>query len=322
VNSVLRVPFMTEDLLRTKFAAQPAPLLELTLALAVLQHRDALFERWRRRARAALPRAAAPLLELVEPSADCPYFLHPISDDVEDGLATVLATPQPVVDRELARMFAAGRVSSFTRALGSRDREAWAELSRSLRSAHQALLSDHWQRVQAGYQAEVALQAGTFARRGMRAVLTSVYPGTAWDGGTLQIPAASLRSIDLAGRGVTLMPSVLWRGRPLFGGHAAAAAGRGSRHRVAGGPARHHARRDTGAGGGQPDNNRARPPGRSEPFLSVGARQGAAGLRPDHHNTDREVSASCAHQARQPPAYRPGRSCTRRRMGSSSRVPY
>lgn len=216
---MLRVPFTAEDLLRTKFAAEPAPLLELTLALALLQRRDALFERWRRRSRAALPQAAAPLLELIGPSADCPPFLHPISHDVEDGLATVLVTPQPVIDRDLARIFAAGRSSPFVRGLRSRDRTAWAELSSAVRSAHQALLSDHWLRVQAGYQAEVARQAGTFASRGMRAVLTSVYPGIAWDGSCLQIPAASQRSIDLGGRGVTLMPSVLWRGRPLYSGH-------------------------------------------------------------------------------------------------------
>jgi DNA-binding transcriptional ArsR family regulator len=216
---MLCVPFTTEDLLRTRFAAGPAPLLELTLALAVLQRRDALSERWRRRARAALPRAASPLLELVTASADCPYFLHPISDDVDDGLVTVLATPQPVVDQELDRLAAAGRATSFTRALGSRDREAWTSLSRAVRSAHLALLGECWPRLTAGYQAEVALQAEAFARRGMRGVLTSACPGAAWDGSTLQIPARASRTIDLAGHGMTLMPSVLWRGRPLYSRH-------------------------------------------------------------------------------------------------------
>jgi hypothetical protein len=96
---MLCVPFTAEDLLRTRFAAEPAPLLELTLALVVLRRRDALFERWRRRGRAALPRAAAPLLELVPPSAHCPHFLHPISDGIEDGLDTVLSTPRPLADR-------------------------------------------------------------------------------------------------------------------------------------------------------------------------------------------------------------------------------
>jgi DNA-binding transcriptional ArsR family regulator len=216
---MLCVPFTAEDLLRTKFAAEPAPLLELALALAVLQRRDTLFERWRRRVRAALPQAAAPMLELVPPSAKCPHFLHPISVGVEDGLDTVLSTPQALVDRELTRMFAAGRASAFARSLRSRDREAWTELTGAVRSAHQALLGDQWPQVQAGYQAEVGLRARIFAGKGVRAVLTSLYPGSAWDGSALQIPVESQLKIDLADRGVTLMPSVLWRDRPLFSRH-------------------------------------------------------------------------------------------------------
>jgi DNA-binding MarR family transcriptional regulator len=213
------MPFTADDLLRTRFAAEPAPLLELTLALAALQRRDPLFERWRRRAHAALPRAAAPMLELVRPSADCPYFLHPISDGVEDGLATVLSTPQPVVDRELDQLIAAGRASCFIRDLRSRDRRAWTELTEAARSAYRALLGDHWLRVRAGHHAEIGLRAGILARGGLHAVLASVYPGSSWHGSTLQFPARKQRTIGLAGHGMTLMPSVLWRGRPLFSRH-------------------------------------------------------------------------------------------------------
>jgi hypothetical protein len=116
-------------------------------------------------------------------------------------------------------MIAAGRSSSFARALGSHDREAWTELAGAVRSAHQALLAGQWPRVQAGYQADVGLRARIFARHGVRAALSSVYPGIAWDGSALQIPVQSQLKIELAGRGVTLMPSVLWRDRPLFSRH-------------------------------------------------------------------------------------------------------
>jgi DNA-binding transcriptional ArsR family regulator len=216
---MLRVPFTAEDLLSSRFAAEPAPLLELVLALAVLQRRDALFDRWRHRARAVLPRAAAPLLELVPSSANCPMFLHPISDSVEGGLDAVLSTPPSIVGRDLTRTLAAGRASPFARALLSGDREAWITLARAVRSAYQALLGAQWPHVQAGYRAEIGLRADIFAGQGIRAVLTSLYPGTAWDGSTLQIPVESRLRIDLAGHGVTLMPSVLWQGRPLFARH-------------------------------------------------------------------------------------------------------
>jgi DNA-binding transcriptional ArsR family regulator len=213
---MLSVPFTAEDLLQTKFAAEPAPMMELVLATAVLQRHDALFERWRRKARISLPRAAGPLLELIPDSARGPLFLDPIGDNIEEGLDTVMSTPQPTVDREMVRIVSAGRISPFVRALHSRDREAWAGLAKGILAAHRALLADPWPRVQAGYHAEIGLRAATFARQGMRAALTSVYPGTAWDGSTLQIPAEIDRRFDPAGHGVTLMPSVMWRGRPMF----------------------------------------------------------------------------------------------------------
>jgi DNA-binding transcriptional ArsR family regulator len=216
---MLRVPFTAEDLLQTRFAPDPAPLLELGIALAVLQRRDALFERWRRQGRAALPRAAGPMLELVPPSATGPLFLDPISEGLEDGLDTVMSTPQPTVAEELSRVFAPNRATSFIKALRDRDREAWASLALAIRASHRALLADQWPRVQAGYRAEVSLRAGIFAQQGVRGVLTSIYPGTTWEANVLAIPIETRLRIKLDGRGVTLMPSVLWRGRPLFARH-------------------------------------------------------------------------------------------------------
>jgi DNA-binding transcriptional ArsR family regulator len=213
---MLRVPFTAEDLLRTRFAAEPAPLLELSLAVSVLQRHDALFERWRRRGRAALPRAAGPMLQLIPSSGTGPLFLDPVSEGVEDGLDTVLSTPQPVVERELDRVFASGGASPFVKALRGRDRHAWGCLDTAIRVSYRALLSEQWPRVQAGFRAEVSLRASLFAEQGVRAVLTSIYPGTSWDGSVLQIPVESRLRLDLRGRGVILMPSVMWRGRPLF----------------------------------------------------------------------------------------------------------
>ena len=40
---MLDVPFTAEDVARTRFAPSPAPMIELTAALATLQRRDALF---------------------------------------------------------------------------------------------------------------------------------------------------------------------------------------------------------------------------------------------------------------------------------------
>jgi DNA-binding transcriptional ArsR family regulator len=214
---MLRVPFTAEDLLQTRFAPEPGPLLELSLALAVLQRRDPLFERWRRRR--PLPRAARPMLELVQPSGVGPLFLDPFSEGFEDGLDMVLSAPQPRVEQDLAYVFPSGRATLFIKAIRARDHDAWVSLAEAMRASYQALLSDEWPRVLAGYRAEVSLRASMFTQHGVRAVLTSIYPGTTWDGNVLQIPVESRLRINLAGRGAILMPSVLWRDRPLFTRH-------------------------------------------------------------------------------------------------------
>jgi DNA-binding transcriptional ArsR family regulator len=127
-----------------------------------------------------------------------------------------MSTPQPTVDREMARKVPPSQVTPFARTLRSRDREAWAVLAKGIRAAHQALLAGQWPWVQAGYRAEISLRAGAFVTQGVQAVLTSVYPGTVWTGSTLQIPAERERRQVPGGHGVTLMPSVILRGRPMF----------------------------------------------------------------------------------------------------------
>lgn len=77
---VLRVHFTTDDLLRTRFAAAPAPLMELGLAVAALQRRDLVFDGWRRRAAARLPGPARMLFELV------PFFRKPDAVPVRWGI--------------------------------------------------------------------------------------------------------------------------------------------------------------------------------------------------------------------------------------------
>ena len=69
---MLRVHLTAEDLLRTRFASQPAPLIEVALALATLQRPDPVFGHWRRRAAAQLPARARPLLDLIPASGTGP----------------------------------------------------------------------------------------------------------------------------------------------------------------------------------------------------------------------------------------------------------
>jgi hypothetical protein len=217
---MLHLPFTADDVARTRFAPSPAPMLELTAAVATLQRRDPLFVPWRRRTARVLPPAAAPLFELVPETLAGPLFLDPVTLNFEDGLDTVLSTPAEVARDELHTVFAGRpRISSWVRALEARDPAAWRELRDALVSGYEVLLAAHWPQIRACYQAELELKGRQWASAGVGGVLTTIHPGTRWDGSALHIPVESRLRIDLRGLGVTLMPSVFWRGRPLFTRH-------------------------------------------------------------------------------------------------------
>lgn len=216
---MLRLHFSTTDVLTTRFATDPAPLMELGLALATLQRHDPLYDGWRAHHRSRLPERARPLLELIPASGAGPLFLDPIGPDLEPALDLVKSTPTPVVRGELRRVFGPGqRVSPWVRALDRRDSDAWCTLSAAMTAAYDAVLAGDWQRLRAGFDADVALRSQQLVRLGFQATLADLHPGSTWDGDVLQIPSAYPGDLYLEGRGLTLLPSLYWRAHPLYCG--------------------------------------------------------------------------------------------------------
>lgn len=216
---MLRVHLTAEDLLRTRFASQPAPLIEVGHALAAPQRLDPAFDRWRRFSAARLPTEARQLLELVPPTATGPLFLDPVSTGLEEGLELVQRAPASFVTSELRHMAETRSPPPMLRLLAERDREAGRQLDRALRLAHGSLLQDAWPRVCQGYRAEVAWRGRLIAERGVQAALCTLHPRISWDGPVLQIEAAAEMDLRPGGAGMTLLPSLLWTGRPMVGKH-------------------------------------------------------------------------------------------------------
>ncbi|MGW1505598.1 ArsR/SmtB family transcription factor [Streptomyces mirabilis] len=218
---MLRVCFTAEDLLQVTFADAPAPMVELTLAIAALQRPDPLFTLWRRRTLHTLPRSVGPLLELVPATAKGPLFLDPPSLGFDDGLDQVLSAPTPFVRTELRRVHSAGRRPiPWTRLLADRDRESWQILEHAVRAAHACVLDGSWDRIRAGFDAERAWRIHILAAQGIRAMLVGLAPGARWHGATLEFDSTDDVEVTLNGHGVTLLPSVFWTGRPLVGRYA------------------------------------------------------------------------------------------------------
>lgn len=217
---MLRLHFTAEDLLRVRLAPRPAPLMELGLAAATLQRRDSrpAFARWRVERRRHLPPAALPLFGLVPPNGAGPLFLDPLTETFEEGLEQVRSTPRDVALRELQRVCPAYRpVTTWVQDLARQDRRAWQTLAEALRTGHRALVSRQWDRMRAGFYADVAWRGRLLAEQGLGATLTSLYPDSRWSGTTLHIDTPYDSDRTLSGGGLTLMPSTVWTGSPLVG---------------------------------------------------------------------------------------------------------
>ena len=213
---MLRVHLTAGDLLKTRFASQPAPLLETVLAVAALQRRDSVFRGWRRSAAARLPSAARPLLELVPPSATGPVFLDPLTTGLAEGLELVRAAPAPPVTAELKRIFGARPPTPWLHSLAARDREASHDLDLALRLAHHHLTADAWPRIMTAFRSELAWRSRLIAELGVQAALSTLHPSISWNGTVMQVEATCEWDICPWGAGLTLMPSPLWTGRALL----------------------------------------------------------------------------------------------------------
>ncbi|MEU5810365.1 hypothetical protein [Streptomyces sp. NPDC047718] len=111
------------------FAPEPLPLVELGLALTVVQRTDApaVFGRWRTRVLRELPGRARPLFDLLRPDGDNPPSVEPYARTLDEGLADVAAAAgRRPTGAELHR--AAARVPgspSWPHALWAGDRDEW-----------------------------------------------------------------------------------------------------------------------------------------------------------------------------------------------------
>ncbi|MFJ8470922.1 helix-turn-helix domain-containing protein [Kitasatospora sp. NPDC094011] len=215
---VLRIHFTAEDLLGTRFADGPAPLLEVELAVAMLQRpgADPAFARRQRLLGALAARSVAPLTELVPATGAGPFFLDPLSADLEHGLELVRSSADTLVRSELGRICRNGLpVTPLMRGLANQDRQAWQYLEASLRASHAALIDAVWPRLRTGFDTDLAWRGQVQREQGLRGMLAGLHPGSRWRGSILEIAVERELDFRLEGGGVLLLPSAQWTGEPL-----------------------------------------------------------------------------------------------------------
>ena len=226
---MVRVKFTAADLARTRFSTAPAPLVETGLALTELTgaeltgaglRRDGprRARRWLREARRAFPHTARPLLELFGPRGPWPTFTESSSENLDEALEFVRATPRSYLRTELADIWRCRgeRPSAWVRQLADGDAEALEAVVTGLRDIHDAIVAPRWESVVSSFHGDVARRMPVLAAGGHEVLFDTIDDRLRWreDGLDRQ---GNNGEYELGGAGMVLIPSVFWSGPPVFG---------------------------------------------------------------------------------------------------------
>ncbi|AJE38728.1 helix-turn-helix domain-containing protein [Streptomyces nodosus] len=219
---MLRFHFSAEDLARTRVAAAPHPLWEITASLHRFQTPAGrwAYAHWYRTARERLREAGLEsavrqlLLPLFPRASYWPDFLTPLEgvSGLEAGLGAILATPPERVTAELATLARTRRVPPHLARLP--ERGARAELVSVLRAYHRAVIEPHEEWMHESVHAERVRLGRHLLDGGTEGLLGGLGPAVRWHHPRLEIGAYPTRQdVRLEGRGLLLIPSYFcWKG--------------------------------------------------------------------------------------------------------------
>lgn len=207
----MRIRLGLADLARTTFGAA-TPYCELAVSVQVLQQPASPFRRLWRGRRTPIPAQARLLQELIPAHGSVPTFLAPENSKcLDEALEAVLSTPADRMRSELAEMRWTSTPSPWVSDLAYGRRDALRDLAAAMRAYHDHVLAPLWPSIQQVVSAELTARAWHLAVHGAEATLNSLHPQISWREGVLEVRAPGDLEIDLAGRGLRLMPSIWTR---------------------------------------------------------------------------------------------------------------
>ncbi|HEY9370939.1 winged helix-turn-helix domain-containing protein [Streptomyces sp.] len=219
---MLRFEVSVEDLLRSRFALSPA--LDLCLLLRSLAgHGRPLPQAWATRLRPAFERLRRETeldaaLALQAPQGG-PNFVAPpprgLNQTWADDLATIRATPLEAARHEIAANATgpSARDPRVRTVLDSPD--AVSRIAEAMDRAWHELLAADWPQLRAICERDVVHRVGVIGEHGWATTIESLHPGIAWRAGGIEIGFLRGGTLQLAGDGLLVIPSV-------FVGHVAA----------------------------------------------------------------------------------------------------
>lgn len=211
---MLRIHFTAEDLTRVRIADAPDPLAETILSLPLLQaggSAGVALGGWRERTRLALQPQMRPLLELA-PAGPGEYvpeaFIHAAAADLADSLDHTWSLPRVQWSADwLATRIQRPAAPRWIHALHHGDR-AWGELiGRRLHDYHALAVAPYWAQLVATAHTERVQRALATVGSGVEGLFGTLHPEIDWSAGVLSVPCDLDTDLELAGRGILLVPT-------------------------------------------------------------------------------------------------------------------
>jgi len=210
---MIRLRLGVDDVARTRFAA-PGPYCELSVSAQVVQQPTSSFRRLCAASGVRLPASASHLLELVPAHGNVPDFLAPEgAGSLEEALDVVMSTPDRLIRADVSTL-PLPAASSWLLDLADGCVSARKELASSLRDYHDQVLEPLWPAVEHVVETDLRFRAWQLATNGVAATVDGLHPGIRWCDGAVEVDGPLDADVDLAGRGLQLMPS-MWT-RPGF----------------------------------------------------------------------------------------------------------
>lgn len=210
---MIRLRLGVDDVARTRLAA-PGPYCELSVSVQVVQQPTSPFRRLCATNRVRLPASASRLLELVPAQGNVPDFLAPEgASSLDEAVDIVMSTPDHTVRDDMATLTNPA-ASSWMLDLARGRAPARQELASSLRDYHVHVLMRLWPTIEPIVETDLRFRAWQLATKGIAATVDSLHPDIRWCDGVVEVDGPLDADVDLAGRGLQLMPS-LWT-RPGF----------------------------------------------------------------------------------------------------------
>ena len=207
---VWRIHFSEADLARVQVSPTLGPLAETVLALALLRcsrHSRSMLSEWRGQVRVT-PRMR-PLTALIPPDCngvDLPTLVGETAT-IEQGVQALLDVPREHLLVEMEWIDRRHRLPPLAWAMA--EAGGRPELAEATQVAYQELLQPFWPRIRASLHAEHAARRRTLAAEGPGALLASLQGQLIrWRPPVLEILRPGRVEMELAGRGIALVPSV------------------------------------------------------------------------------------------------------------------